>query len=46
LKTQEMKVTFSESHRELDLAFLATTATLNLLETLLGNVIALPTLGF
>jgi len=25
LKTQEMKVTFSESHRDLDLAFVATT---------------------
>jgi len=44
--TQEMKETFSESHRDLDLAFLATTTTLNLLETLLGKVIALLTLGF
>jgi len=46
LKTQEMKVTFFESHRDLDLAFLATTTTLNLFETLLGKVIALLTLGF
>jgi len=41
-----MKVTFFESHRDLDLAFLATTTTLNLFETLLGKVIALLTLGF
>jgi len=41
-----MKVTFSELHRELVLAFLRTTTTLNLLETLLGKVIALLTLGF
>ena len=40
-----MKVTFSESRKELDLTFLAVT-TLNLLETLLGKVIALFTLGF
>jgi len=46
LKTQEMKVTFFESHTDLDLAFLATTTTLNLFETLLGKVIALLTLGF
>ena len=37
---------FSESHREPDLAFLATTVALNLLETLLGKVITLPILGF
>jgi len=41
-----MKVTFFESHTDLDLAFLATTTTLNLFETLLGKVIALLTLGF
>jgi len=41
-----MKVTFSESHKELGLAFLTTAATLNLLETLLGKVIALLTLDF
>ena len=41
-----MKVTFSESHKDIDLAFLTTTATLNILETFLGKVIALPTLGF
>jgi len=41
-----MKVTFSKSHRDLDLVFLATTTTLNLLETLLEKVIVLPTLGF
>jgi len=34
LKTQEMKVTFSESHRDLDLAFLVIASALNLLETL------------
>jgi len=41
-----MKVTFSESHGDLDLTFLATVASLNLLETLLGKIIALLTLGF
>jgi len=41
-----MKVTFSESHKDHDLAFLATTVKLKLLETLLGKVLALLTLGF